>query len=94
MDKIDLNHTPKKEIENTLRKYFSNQEIKSITNLLDLYNLNDRPRLIMACIKLSKGNFKELNSYLFHATDYCMEFIAKAESQPEYNSWVRSSILD
>jgi hypothetical protein len=93
MGELHINDFSKQEIENTLKRYFSQQEIKSIINLVDLYNLKDRPRLIMACIKLSKGNYEELSSCLFHANDYCMEFITKAEKEEDYTEWVKSSIL-
>jgi hypothetical protein len=92
MDGIHINSFSTQEVENTLKKYFSNEEVSSINSLIEMYHLEDRPRLIMACIKLSKGNCKELNSYLFHANDYCMEFIAKAEKE-DYAKWVKSSIL-
>lgn len=93
MSGVNINDFSKKEIENTLKKYFSNEEVNSINSLIKMYHLEDRPRLIMACIKLSKGTYKELSSYLFHANDYCMEFIAKAEKEEDYSKWINTSII-
>jgi hypothetical protein len=92
MESIHINSFSDQEIHNSLNKHFSHEEIESIKSLINMYNLKDRPRLIMACIKLSKGDYNELNSYLFHASDYCMEFIAKAESHEDYSTWIESSI--
>lgn len=92
MGGININDFSKEEIENTLKRYFSSQEVESIYSLIQMYHLEDRPRLIMACIRLSKGDLKELGSYLFHANDYCMEFIAKAEGEEDYLGWVESSV--
>jgi hypothetical protein len=92
MGGIKLNDFSSKEVENTLEKYFSNEEINSINSLIRMYRLEDRPRLVMACIKLTKGNYKELSSYLFHANDYCMEFIAKAEKEDDYQTWVKGAM--
>lgn len=92
MGELHINDFSREEIKNTLKKYFSNEEVSSINSLIKMYHLEDRPRLVMACIKLSKGNYEELSSYLFHANDYCMEFIAKAEKE-DYAKWVKSSTL-
>lgn len=92
MNGVNINDFPREEIENTLKKYFSNEEVSSINSLIKMYHLEDRPRLIMACIKLSRGDYKELSSYLFHATDYCIEFIAKAEKEENYQTWLNASI--
>lgn len=93
MSGVNINSFSTQEVENTLKKYFSNEEVSSINSLIEMYHLKDRPRLIMACIKLSKGNFNELGSYLFHANDYCMEFIATAEKEGDYTDWVNTSII-
>jgi hypothetical protein len=93
MSGVNINDFSREEIGNTLKRYFSNEEAISVNKLIEMYHLKDRPRLIMACIKLSKGNFNELSSYLFHANDYCMEFIAKAEKEEDYQTWVNASII-
>jgi hypothetical protein len=93
MSNLQTTSLNNQDIKEILGQYFTEIETNSIFSLIDLYHLNNRPRLILACIRLSKGNYKELSSYLFHAADYCMEFIAKAESQPDYSDWLRSSLL-
>jgi hypothetical protein len=69
-----------KDVQRVLYRDYHLDQIEYINTLVSLYNLSDRPRLVLACFKNAKGDFKTLCNYLFHAQDYCMEYMASAES--------------
>jgi hypothetical protein len=68
------------DVERVLKREYALGQIEQVYMFISLYGLKERPRLVLACLKKAKGNFKDLCSYLFHAQDYCMEYMAFSES--------------
>ena len=71
------------DVERIIRRDFTEDEQDAIRELIRQVEVREKPRVVLACLKNSAGDFKKLKYNLAEASGYYREHIGEAE-YPNY----------
>ena len=72
------------DVERILKRDFPNEQIEEILVMIRQVEVREKPRVILACLKIANGNLERLRGELINAEGYWREIISEAE-YPNYS---------
>ncbi|RPJ56117.1 MAG: hypothetical protein EHM12_10855 [Dehalococcoidia bacterium] len=67
------------DVERIVRRDFPNEQVEKILATIQQVDVREKPRVILACLKIANGNIERLRNELSNASGYYREIISEAE---------------
>lgn len=91
-----MQHIPQvteQDVERIVRRDHSPEDVDEILHLIELVEVREKERVVLACLKNADGNMTRLKDELESASGYWREIISKAEYPLTSKRWNKLQTL-
>ena len=78
-----------RDVERIVRRDYPAEAVNSIFELIAAVEVREKPRVVLACLKLANGNLDRLRGELANASGYYREILSEAEYPLASKRWSR-----
>ena len=81
------------DVERVLRRDYPTNLVDEILALIATVEVREKPRVVLACLKIANGNVDRLRNELANASGYYREILSEAEYPLATKRWSRIEFL-
>ena len=81
------------DVERVVRRDYASADVDTVLQLVAEVEVREKPRVVLACLKIAAGNLDRLRGELSHASGWYREQISEAEYPLASKRWSRIDAL-
>jgi hypothetical protein len=82
-----------RDVERIVRRDYPDSAVDTILELIEAVTVREKPRVVLACLKVADGRIERLRQELANAEGYWREIISEAEYPLATKRWSRMRAL-